>query len=111
MGPHHRNLRKEPTRVLLRHADAGLRREWVGADERRELTDLGHAQAYEVSVRLRTLAIERILSSPALRCRQTVQPLAQRLSLDVEPCRLLAVDADPVELARFLRHADSEQTL
>ncbi len=34
--------------------------------------------------------LKRVLSAPALRCRQTVEPLAQALGLDVEETHALA---------------------
>jgi 8-oxo-dGTP diphosphatase len=102
MGPPHRRPAREPVRVLVRHADAGTRGHRHGIDDWRRLTPLGHAQAQELAVRLRGLPIVRVLSSPSLRCRQTVVPLAVALRLDVEPCRLLREGTDPVELARFL---------
>jgi phosphohistidine phosphatase SixA len=92
-----------PVRVLLRHADAGVRAEWIGADEWRGLSPLGWLQAEEVAARLGGLPLLRVLSSPSLRCRQTVVPLARGLALDVEPHRELAADADAGRLARFLQ--------
>lgn len=99
--------RPHPFRVLIRHADAGSRSAWVGHDEWRGLTDLGHAQAAEAAARLRDLPILRILSSPSLRCRQTVVPLARELSLDVEPCWQLGA---AVELEPALRFLDDDET-
>jgi phosphohistidine phosphatase SixA len=91
----------EPVQVLLRHADAGLRAQWRGSDEWRGLTDAGHGQARAVVRMIEDLPVERILSSPSLRCRQTVVPLALARALDVEPCWQLgagvAVD-DPIAL-------------
>ncbi len=54
--------------------------------------------------------IERIISSPSLRCTQTVQPLADRLSLEIETSDSLAegVEADEVvALFRSLRSTDT----
>jgi 8-oxo-dGTP diphosphatase len=78
--------RAEPVRVLVRHADAGLRSAWHGADEWRGLTNVGHQQARALVGMLADLTVLRILSSPSLRCRQTVVPLALAYALDVEPC-------------------------
>ena len=85
-----KSLRAEPVRVLLRHADAGLRSAWCGADEWRGLTDVGHQQARALVGMLADLTVLRILSSTSLRCRQTVVPLALAWVLDVEPCWQLA---------------------
>jgi phosphohistidine phosphatase SixA len=88
----------EAFRVLVRHADAGLRSEWPGRDEWRGLTEVGHAQATAVAGMLSDLQILHIFSSPSLRCRQTVVPLALAGGLDVEPCWALGsrVEADTV---------------
>ena len=99
--------RPQPFRVLIRHADAGSRAAWVGHDEWRGLTDLGQAQAVEAAARLRDLPILQILSSPSLRCRQTVVPLARELSLDVEPCWQLG---RTVKLKQALRFLSTEET-
>jgi 8-oxo-dGTP diphosphatase len=100
-----------PVRVLLRHADAGVRAEWVGADDWRGLSPLGWLQAAEVAARLGDLPVLRVLSSPSLRCRQTVVPLARGLGLDVEPHRELAADAGAGRLARFLQDPETESTV
>jgi phosphohistidine phosphatase SixA len=99
--------RPDPFRVLIRHADAGSRAAWVGHDEWRGLTDLGWDQAAEVVARLRDLPLLRILSSPSLRCRQTVMPLARGLSVDVEPCWQLG---RTVELKHPLEFLSDEET-
>jgi phosphohistidine phosphatase SixA len=48
------------------------------------------------------LPIVRILSSPAMRCRQTVVPLARRLSVDVEPCWQLRGTVELKDVLQFL---------
>lgn len=97
-----------PFRLLVRHADAGVRAEWKGADDWRVLSPLGRAQAEEVAARVGHVPILRVLSSPALRCRQTVVPLTRNLVLEVESRSELAIDADPHQLIRFLRDPETE---
>ena len=92
----------EPVRVLVRHADAGLRSEWRGSDEWRGLTDAGHGQARAIVRMIEDLPVERILSSPSLRCRQTVVPLALAQALDVEPCWQLGACVAPEDLIALL---------
>jgi 8-oxo-dGTP diphosphatase len=72
---------------LVRHADAGDREGWTGPDSERPLTDKGWRQARALVPKLRKFHIERIFSSPYLRCRQTVEPLAEatRLEIEIEP--------------------------
>lgn len=96
-----------PVRVLLRHADAGVRTQWPGHDGWRGLSPRGREQAEEVAVRLGSMPLVRVLSSPSLRCRQTVVPLARGLMLDVEPVSELAVDADSDRLLSVLRDPDT----
>ena len=92
----------EPVRLLVRHADAGVRSEWRGSDEWRGLTDVGHGQARAIVRMIGDLPVERILSSPSLRCRQTVVPLALARELDVEPYWQLGVSAAAEDLVALL---------
>jgi phosphohistidine phosphatase SixA len=107
----HRSAETTPVRVLLRHADAGVRTEPGTADEWRGLSELGHAQAEEITERLRRVSLLRVFSSPSLRCRQTVVPLARKLGVDVEPRRELAAGAGQDGLAWFLGATETEATV
>jgi phosphohistidine phosphatase SixA len=106
MGTSSRPKAPEAVRILLRHADAGARSAWPGSDDWRALTGLGHAQAAAAAARFRGWPIQRVLSSPSLRCRQTVVPLAQDLAVDVEPCPELTAHARLGDLLSLL--ADPE---
>ena len=69
---------------LLRHAGAEPRDEWAEPDHRRPLDDTGREQAAALVDSLRPgPPITDILSSPAVRCRQTVEPLARALGLEI----------------------------
>jgi probable phosphoglycerate mutase len=58
-----------------------------------ELDEQGRQQAADLAGRLKDITIDRIVSSPLERCRQTVAPLADELRLAVETDdRLLEVD-------------------
>ena len=70
--------------VVLRHAWAGDSSEWVGDDLRRPLDKRGRRQADELVGLLEPYPIDRILSSPAIRCVQTVEPLARARGLSIE---------------------------
>jgi 8-oxo-dGTP diphosphatase len=78
---------------LVRHAHAGSKAEWDGPDLARPLSETGRRQAAGLVARLRHYPVHRILSSPAARCLQTVQPLAGLYGLAVEATDVLAVDA------------------
>ena len=54
--------------------------------------------------RLEDYPIERILTSPTLRCRQTVGPLARDRRLRIEPEVTLGVDADPTRVLALLQN-------
>jgi 8-oxo-(d)GTP phosphatase len=69
---------------VVRHAKAGIRATWSGPDEQRPLTRRGRKQARRLVERFQGLEIERILSSPFLRCVQTVEPLGEARGLAVE---------------------------
>jgi phosphohistidine phosphatase SixA len=84
--------------MVVRHADAGDKRSWTGLDRQRPLSATGRRQADGLVVRLEDYPVERILSSPALRCLDTVRPLALDRFLKVEPVAALGVDGglDPL---------------
>jgi 8-oxo-dGTP diphosphatase len=84
--------------LVVRHAEAGDKRSWTSPDSLRPLSPTGRRQAEGLVVRLEDYPIDRILSSPTLRCLQTVQPLARDRFLDVEPEAALGVDAGPAQL-------------
>lgn len=90
------------TVYLVRHARAGRRSTWKGDDSRRPLSKVGRRQAQGLLDVLADAGVTRILSSPALRCRQSVEPLADRLQLPVEVCDALAEHAPPDESLRLL---------
>ena len=109
-------------RVLLRRADAQPREEWLGSEEWRGLSELGRRQAEELVERLAGLSVHRVLSSPSLRCRQTVVPLARSLGVEVEVLPELAHGAglgrlrpllldEATDGAVFCTHREVLQTL
>ena len=54
---------------------------------------MGHAQAEAIATALAAAPVRRILSSPSVRCTQTVEPLAVKLGLDIERVAELAEGA------------------
>jgi phosphohistidine phosphatase SixA len=70
--------------LLVRHAQAGDRTEWEGPDDERPLDERGQRQARELVERLAAYRIDTILTSPSLRCVQTVVPLARARDLPLE---------------------------
>lgn len=67
---------------LVRHAHAGQRQQ-DGRDIYRPLSARGRDRATELVTLFADLAIDRLLSSPATRCAQTLEPLAAARGLDI----------------------------
>ena len=72
------------TVYLLRHARAGERSAWKGDDRLRPLSKVGKRQATGIADLLADARIEQICASPYVRCRQSVEPLAARLGVEID---------------------------
>jgi 8-oxo-dGTP diphosphatase len=70
--------------LLIRHALAGYRDTWVGDDRVRPVDERGRHQSDALVDVLAGYTIDRIVSSPYLRCVQTVEPLAEARGLEIE---------------------------
>lgn len=70
--------------LLVRHARAGDRDTWEGDDRERPLDPRGLEQANALVLLLSSFPVRAILSSPYLRCVQTVEPLAAARELEIE---------------------------
>jgi len=88
---------------LIRHARAGRRSVWQGPDEQRPLSGKGRRQSRSIARALREEPIARIVSSPFVRCVQTVEPLASALGLEVEEDALLAEGSGIGHVERLVR--------
>lgn len=92
--------------LLVRHAQAGESASWAGDDSLRPLDERGRRQALGLVDALSRFEVERILSSPARRCLQTVEPLAAARGLDVEVRPELGEELQATEGAELAtRHA------
>ncbi|HVC38957.1 MAG TPA: phosphoglycerate mutase family protein [Candidatus Dormibacteraeota bacterium] len=69
---------------LVRHAVARERDGWPQPDRLRPLSELGWRQAVVLADLLADAGIEVHYSSPALRCRDTLLPLAHGAGLEVQ---------------------------
>lgn len=83
---------------LVRHAHAGSRSAWIGDDRDRPLSDKGLAQARAIAERLGPGSPPAVVSSPHLRCVQTLEPLAGLCGLTVVRDPRLQEDS-PLELS------------
>jgi len=68
--------------ILLRHAKAIERQEWAGEDTDRPLSSLGERQAKRMLTNFLPFAVEEIHSSSAVRCYESITPLARGLNVD-----------------------------
>jgi 8-oxo-dGTP diphosphatase len=80
-----------PAFYVVRHAKAGHATRWTGDDSLRPLTGKGAKQAEALVEVLAPFTVNSVLSSPYLRCVQTVQPLADARGLRVQETPKLAM--------------------
>jgi phosphohistidine phosphatase SixA len=96
--------------LLIRHASAGDPGAWIGDDRARPLDERGRAQADDLVGTLDPYPLERVLTSPYLRCVETAQPLAASRRLALEYRHELGDDAgalDALALFRELRSGNA----
>ncbi|HEV2902938.1 MAG TPA: NUDIX hydrolase [Gaiellaceae bacterium] len=91
-----------PPLLFVRHASAGDRNTWDGDDADRPLDDSGRRQAEELVGTLEPYAVARVVSSPYVRCVQTVDPVAAARGLVVETTDVLADGSGPAGVRRLL---------
>jgi 8-oxo-dGTP diphosphatase len=100
------------TVYVVRHGKAGSRSGWTEPDDQRPLTKAGRRQAAALAEMLAGDHVTRVLSSPYVRCRQTVEPLAERLRLPVDLADALEEGAPLVEtLALFDKVGDESAVM
>jgi 8-oxo-dGTP diphosphatase len=104
-------LDHDAVRLLVRHADAGSKHEWVGPDAERPLSPVGWRQANGLVGLLGDFPAARLLTSPALRCRQTVAPLAAAYGLDAEAAVELGTDSDIDGLLGLLEAPETREAV
>jgi len=69
---------------LVRHAKAGSRHDFRGNDRLRPLSPAGHRQAEALAIPLAAGGVKTLVSSPFLRCIETLQPTAKAVDAAVE---------------------------
>jgi 8-oxo-(d)GTP phosphatase len=93
-----------PLILMVRHAKAGDRAQWTGDDRLRPLDGRGRRQADAMVAPLAGYGLTRLVSSPYVRCVQTLEPLSARLAMPVEPDDAIAEGASAEQaLALFGR--------
>jgi 8-oxo-dGTP diphosphatase len=94
--------------LLYRHASAGDRSHWDGDDRLRPLDARGEQQADSLVEELLEASFERILSSPYVRCVQSVEPLARARGLTVEADDALEEGAGADAALALFRRVDAD---
>jgi phosphohistidine phosphatase SixA len=87
---------------VLRHAEAGERSAWRRPDQERPLTLVGQKQSQALVEQLAGIAFKRLVSSPYLRCRQTLQPLAEARGMAIEIRDELAEGGRPEDVEKIV---------
>jgi 8-oxo-dGTP diphosphatase len=68
---------------LVRHAKARSRREWKDDDRLRPLTSTGRRQAKAIATKMAGRGVTSLVSSPYVRCIETLQPTADAIGAEV----------------------------
>ena len=99
------------TLLLVRHTDAGDRAAWTGDDADRPLSATGREQAEALARLHRDIDLERLISSPARRCVDTLRPLAAVRGLMVETDDAMFEGTAPDVVDRLLRRLSAQYVL
>jgi len=92
---------------VIRHAHAGSRRQWNGDDRQRPLSPRGRHEAERLAEFFGTVEpLTALLSSPYLRCIQTLEPVAAELGLEITVADWLAEGTAPEQVLGELRDLD-----
>src|SRR5436189_6363342 len=70
---------------VVRHAEAGSRSQWTDSDWLRPLSRKGREQARAMLEQFHAARFTRVVSSPYVRCMETVLPVASHHMVAVEP--------------------------
>ena len=83
-----RRFAKQPadthTVLVVRHGTAGRKSRFSGDDTKRPLDKRGRAQAEALVAQLMAFGATDVYAADRLRCRQTVQPLAEELGVAIQ---------------------------
>jgi len=99
------------TLFLVRHASAGHRSNADPNDLARRLDEYGQAQAAMLAEQLAERGIARILTSSALRCRETVEPLAATIGIEAVDEPALLEGASTARTMDLVRGLPDEHTV
>jgi phosphohistidine phosphatase SixA len=91
------------TLLLIRHATAGDPDAWVGDDRKRPVDERGRRQSKKLVDLLEQYPLDRLLTSPYLRCVQTLEPLAVARGLPLEYRDELGDEAPAADALALMR--------
>ncbi len=105
---HHVTTDNDTLAFILRHAEAGERSAWTRPDRERPLTLVGQKQSQALVEQLAGIAFKRLVSSPYVRCRETLQPLAEARGIAIEIRDELAEGGRPEDVEKIVIEAATE---
>lgn len=98
------------TLVVVRHGKAKAREHWHRDDDERPLTASGRHRADDLVPLLSAYGVERVVSSPARRCVDTVEPFAHRVGVDLARDPRLSEDTSERDVRRAVEELLAERT-
>ncbi len=99
------------TIYIVRHAKAGKRSEWHDDDNLRPLSPTGWKQAELLAEQLKKLSISSLISSPATRCVQTLEPLGNVTKLKIQIDKRLIEHGDVADMLKVAEDAEDSAVL
>ena len=78
--------------VVARHGKATAHEDWDGIDSLRPLVARGMEQARDIAGGLAAFGPKSIISSPAVRCMQTIAPLSYKLGMEISESGKISQD-------------------
>jgi 8-oxo-(d)GTP phosphatase len=90
--------------ALVRHAQAKGRGSWSGDDVLRPLDATGRARAGTIADVLAAYGVRRLVSSPSVRCAETLRPYAARLGVPLRTKEGLSEEGYAADGTRAPRH-------
>jgi 8-oxo-dGTP diphosphatase len=90
--------------ALVRHAHAVRRGSWSQDDQLRPLDEVGTARASRIATALAAYGITSLVSSPSLRCTDTLKPYAAQLRLPMKTKNGLSEEGYAAHPGRAPRH-------
>ena len=99
------------TVYLVRHARAGSRQRWKRDDALRPLSKVGRMQAAGLTRSMARRKVERVVTSPYLRCLETVEAIAAKRNLTIATADELAEGAPLSDALRVFEKVIDQETV